>query len=143
MIVYQLACGQGHYFEGWFASSEACDEQAASGRLQCPTCSTVQVRKLPAAPYVKGSAESAPVAASADEARVRGRALQALRQYIVANTEDVGRQFPEVARRIHYQEEKARNIRGQVTADEAAELHEEGVATFVISPEVMPSGEIH
>ena len=59
MIVYQLACGQGHYFEGWFASSEACDEQAASGRLQCPTCSTVQVRKLPAAPYVKGSAETA------------------------------------------------------------------------------------
>ena len=24
MIVYQLGCPNGHYFEGWFASAEAC-----------------------------------------------------------------------------------------------------------------------
>jgi hypothetical protein len=144
MIVYQLACGQGHFFEGWFASSEACDQQAAAGRLQCPTCSTADVRKLPAAPYVKGSSGSGAVAAAAaDQARLRAGALQALRTFIVTNTEDVGRKFAEVARRMHYQEEKARNIRGQVTAEEAAELHEEGVPAFAISPEVIPSEEVH
>jgi hypothetical protein len=139
MIVYQLACGQGHFFEGWFASSEACDRQAASGDLQCPACSSADVRKLPSAPYVKSSGESA----AADAARARAHALQALRTFIVTNTEDVGRRFAEVARRMHYQEEKARNIRGQVTSEEAAELHEEGVPAFAISPEVIPSEEVH
>src|ERR1700694_1742571 len=116
MIVYPLACGEGHFCGGWFASSEACDQQAAAGRLQCPTCSTADVRKLPAAPYVKGSSGSGAVAAD-DQARLRAGGLQALRTFIVTNTEDVGRKFAEVARRMHYQEEKARNIRGQVTAE--------------------------
>lgn len=143
MIVYQLECGQGHFFEGWFASSEACDRQAAGGLLQCPTCSSAEVRKLPAAPYVKGSAEPAPVSAAAGHARLRGQALKALRTFILANTDDVGRKFAEVARRIHYEEEAARNIRGQVTLDEALELEEEGVPAFPLSPEVIPSEEIH
>ena len=143
MIVYQLACGQGHFFEGWFASSEACDKQAATGQLQCPTCSGANVRKLPAAPYVKGSADPAPVSAAAENARLRAEALKALRTFILANTDDVGRKFAEVARRIHYEEEEARNIRGQVTLDEALELREEGVPAIAVSPEVIPSGEIH
>lgn len=143
MIVYQLACGQGHFFEGWFASSEACDQQAASGRLQCPTCSSAEVRKLPAAPYVKGSADNGHVSATVEQARMRAEALKALRTFILANTDDVGRKFAEVARRIHYEEEEARNIRGQVTLDEAIELEEEGVPAFAVSSEVIPSGEIH
>jgi hypothetical protein len=143
MIVYQLACGQGHFFEGWFASSEACDRQAAAGQLQCPTCSSAEVRKLPAAPYVKGSAEHAPVSPQAEQARLRVEALKSLRTFILANTDDVGRKFAEVARRMHYQEEEARNIRGEVTLEEAIELQEEGVPAIAVSPEVIPSGEIH
>lgn len=143
MIVYQLSCGQGHFFEGWFASSEACDRQAAAGQLQCPTCSSAEVRKLPAAPYVKGSADNAAVSPAAQGARLRVEALKALRTFILANTDDVGRKFAEVARRIHYQEEEARNIRGRVTLDEALELQEEGVPAFAISSEVIPSEEIH
>jgi hypothetical protein len=142
MIVYQLACGDGHFFEGWFASSEACDRQTKAGQLVCPSCSSAEIRKLPAAPHVHtsgGSAASAP----ADEGATRREVLGALRRVILANTENVGRKFAEVARRIHYQEEEARGIRGQVTAEEAAELHEEGVQTFTVSPEVIPSEEVH
>jgi hypothetical protein len=56
--------------------------------------------------------------------------LQALR-HVVKNTEDVGQRFAEEARRMHYGEAEARNIRGQASVREAVELLEEGI-------EVMP-----
>jgi hypothetical protein len=142
MIVYQLACRQGHFFEGWFASAEACDRQAAAGQLQCPTCASAEVRKLPSAPHVhtSGSASSVPPAA---DGAVRTESLQLLRKFILANTENVGRRFAEIARRIHYKEEDARGIRGQVTPEEARDLHDEGVETLSVSPELIPSEEVH
>ena len=142
MIVYQLTCGHGHFFEGWFASAEAFDRQAASGQLQCPTCSTAEVTRLPSAPHVHTSGARASSAPQADEA-LRRETVLALRRYILTSTEDVGRKFAEIARRIHYQEEGARNIRGVVTPDEAEELREEGVETFPLFPEIIPSEEIH
>jgi hypothetical protein len=52
--------------------------------------------------------------------------LKALR-HVVAHTEDVGEQFANEARRMHYGEVKARSIRGQASAREAVELLEEGI----------------
>ena len=139
MIVYQLACAEGHDFEGWFASADACEEQAAAGQIQCPACSTAAVRKLPAAPHVHTSGgEATPRGQD-----VRRDAMAALRQLILSGTEDVGRQFAEIARRIHYKEEEARNIRGRVTQDEVEELREEGVPAIAIPAGVIPSEEIH
>ena len=143
MIVYQLSCGQGHFFEGWFASAEACDKQAAGWQLQCPTCSSAEVRKLPSAPHVHASGGEAAQAQPSAEARVKREALLALRKFILSNTENVGRQFAEVARRIHYEEERARGIRGQVTAEEAEELREEGVPAYSVPAEIIPSEEVH
>src|SRR2546421_153935 len=140
MIVYQLGCPSGHFFEGWFASAETCEKQAAEGLLACPTCSSAQIRKLPSAPHVHTAAEAANDASAQP---VRREAVAALRTFILANTENVGRKFAEIARRIHYKEEAARGIRGQVTADEAAELHEEGVTTYTVPPDILPTEEIH
>ena len=142
MIVYPLACDAGHEFEGWFASAEACERQAEAGQIQCPSCSSAEVRKLPAAPHVHTSVGEAAPALRPDDA-LRPRAIAALRKFVLANTDDVGRKFAEVARRIHYQEEEARNIRGVVTPDEAQELSEEGVETLTLPPEVVPPGELH
>jgi hypothetical protein len=141
MIVYPLACDAGHEFEGWFASAEACDRQAEAGQIQCPSCSSAEVRKLLSAPHVHTSGSGVSSAPAADV--VRRQAVQALRKYILANTEDVGRKFAEVARRIHYQEEEARGIRGVVTPEEAQELTEEGVETLTVSSEVIASEELH
>jgi hypothetical protein len=46
---------------------------------------------------------------------------------IMANTEDVGNQFAEEARKIHYGEAKERGIRGQASHDERMELLDEGI----------------
>ena len=147
MIVYRLACAAEHYFEGWFASAEACEQQALAGQILCPVCDSHAIRKLPSAPYVHTSGEAPPPAPPLDEARlramVRAEAAGLVRKHLLENTEDVGRKFPEVARRIHYSEEEARNIRGRATVGEAEELREEGIETFMVSPEVLPPEDVH
>jgi len=145
MIVYQLACERDHYFEGWFASAQACEEQAESGRLQCPSCGAQSIRKIPAAPHVHTSGARAP--AAPDETRLRAlakaRVAELVRRHIVANTEDVGGEFAEVARRIHYREEAERAIRGQATLAEALELHEEGIDARILPADVLPPDGVH
>ena len=52
-------------------------------------------------------------------------------KHVIANTEDVGQNFAEEARKMHYGESEERNIRGQASVDETKDLLEEGI-------EVMP-----
>lgn len=54
---------------------------------------------------------------------------------IMANTEDVGSQFAQEARKMHYGEADERAIRGQATRDEALELLDEGIDVL---PLVLP-----
>jgi hypothetical protein len=153
MIVYDHRCAEGHRFEGWYASPQAHERQAAAGHVACPTCGNTDVRKLPAAPYVHTAAANAPVASNAPSAPSapagpvalldREKALGLLRTFILANTEDVGRRFPEVARRIHEGEEAARGIRGLATPEEAATLAEEGIEAFVVDEDLGLTGPVH
>jgi hypothetical protein len=46
---------------------------------------------------------------------------------IMAHTEDVGSQFAEEARKIHYGETQMRGIRGQASQEETLELLDEGI----------------
>jgi hypothetical protein len=55
--------------------------------------------------------------------------------------ENVGERFPEEARRIHYEEIPARNIRGVATINETRELLDEGIV--VLPAPVPPEEEFH
>lgn len=57
--------------------------------------------------------------------------LNMVRQ-IMARTEDVGAQFAEEARKIHYGEAEERNIRGQATREETEALLEEGIEVMAL-----------
>ena len=46
---------------------------------------------------------------------------------MLLKSEDVGKGFPDEARRIYYKEAPARSIRGQASTEEHAELVEEGI----------------
>ena len=48
-------------------------------------------------------------------------------KHVIANTEDVGQNFAEEARKMHYGESEERNIRGQASAEETQDLLEEGI----------------
>ena len=127
MIKYDLKCGKGHGFEAWFRNSSSFDAQSAAGELACPLCGSKEVEKELMAPRIgKGQSEKRAVAAQGPaEAMV---ALRKMRDYVEKNFDNVGEQFPEEARRIHYGETEAHDIYGQASDEEAEALREEGVA---------------
>jgi hypothetical protein len=59
MIFYALACRQGHAFESWFQSSDACDEQVERGLVLCPTCGSADVEKALMAPNLSRTRKAA------------------------------------------------------------------------------------
>jgi hypothetical protein len=131
MIVYDLHCGAGHEFEGWFSGTEDYAEQQAQGMLSCPVCNSADVRKLPTASHIKTQLSTSPAGdAPAETAEKRLSQLglrEKVRRYLTENFADVGTAFPEEARRIHYGEAEARNIRGTASNEEYHGLREEGV----------------
>ncbi|MFC7542688.1 DUF1178 family protein [Siccirubricoccus deserti] len=52
MIHYDLRCGSGHEFDGWFKDSEAYNKQAKAGFVQCPVCGGTEVTKQLMAPAI-------------------------------------------------------------------------------------------
>ena len=125
MKVFDLACGKGHEFEGWFDSGEAFESQQARGLVECPMCGNAAITRRPSAPRLNlSAAEPVPQ-------EQRARSLQQvwleLARHIRDNTEDVGERFAEEARRIHYREAPSRGIRGMATPDESVALAEEGI----------------
>ena len=147
MIRYSLACKRGHEFESWFANSSGYDKQAKRGLLACPICGSTKVEKTIMAPRVGRGDKAidvpapAPVAAPAPPApqgpepvamispqeRELRTKLKELRDHLVKNAENVGRKFPEQARKMHYGEIEHRSIYGEASPKEAKELHEEGI----------------
>ena len=128
--VLDLRCANGHGFEGWFATDDEFMAQNGRGLVECPLCADKVIGRMPSAPRLNLSGAREPVA-KPQAADLQAAWLETVRR-VVANTEDVGDRFAEEARRIHYGEEPARGIRGQVTAREREALREEGIETMSI-----------
>lgn len=150
MIHYQLRCAAEHVFDGWFAGSEAFERQAAAGLIACPECADTQIGRALMAPAVPRKGNAKPDTAGREPAKaialpgpaalpdaVRG-ALRALRRTVEAECEDVGADFAEEARRIHYGESERRGIYGESTPEECAALADEGIE-FAQIPWVPPT----
>jgi hypothetical protein len=60
MITFDLACDQGHRFEGWFRNREDFDTQLAAGLVSCPLCGSHEVEKKLSAVSVHVGRRSAP-----------------------------------------------------------------------------------
>jgi hypothetical protein len=106
MIVYDLGCGEGHVFEGWFANAADFDSQKAGGLLACPLCDSREVAKKPQAPAVPR----------------KGNSLAALRAEIESRCDDVGPRFAEEARARHAAAERGEEVRGAYGEASAAEV---------------------
>jgi hypothetical protein len=151
MIIFELSCALGHRFEGWFASGEEFARQQERSLVICPLCDDARIERLPSArvSVPKGGArDNAPPAEATDErstadnaaAGLPAEAITKLRE-LVRNTENVGRRFPEEARKIHYRETPPRAIRGQASRDEAKALTDEGIEFASLPPFL--SGDTH
>ena len=157
MIKYQLICDQNHEFEGWFQAGATFDAQAESGLLRCPLCDSDQVKRALMTPNLASPkrrkaiepplAEPTPKLANptlanptppqhsasptkSEQAQAFGAALAELRQLqhkITKECRDVGYNFAEEARKIHYGEAEAEGIYGRTTHEEREALEDEGI----------------
>ena len=129
MIKYRLKCARVHEFEGWFPSIASYEAQVGASEISCPDCGRHDVGKAIMAPNVAARSREtdppcpAPTPEFMDFLREARRAL-------IAALENVGPEFAEEARKIHYGETEPRGIWGKATREEARELLDEGVAVF-------------
>ena len=137
MIRFALTCRAGHQFEAWFSSGDSFGEQTEAQAILCPDCGTSDVHKAPMAPAVlrgrgKPSGPKTNVAAAPEDQQPEGAGrvyafTKGLRERLEATADDVGKDFAEEARKMHYGETDARDIYGEATTDEAKSLLEEGI----------------
>ena len=144
MIVFDLLCGSGHRFEGWFASAADFSLQKDRNQLSCPSCGSAQIERVPSAsrfnlgapePKAPAPAQTSAKAAPAKTPDMEGKDPFAIAQMLysrmldelLTKTEDVGKEFPAEARKIYYQEAPQRAIRGEATSEQHDELLEEGI----------------
>jgi hypothetical protein len=144
MIVFNLSCDNAHRFEGWFGSADDFASQAGAGSIACPVCGSIEIEKMLSAPYVK--TRSAVVEDGSKPVAV-ANAAQMLRQkfieQILGSTENVGRRFPEEARKIFYKEIPERAIRGTATGKEVAELKDEGIDILSVPDVAATPDKLH
>ncbi len=70
---------------------------------------------------------SSPVAMISPQEKEFRAKLKELRDHLTSNADNVGKKFPEEARKMHYGETEHRSIYGEATPQDAKELHEEGI----------------
>lgn len=149
--VFDLQCGHGHVFEGWFSAANSFEQQASRGLLSCPVCGDDAIERKLSAPRLnlgKSDSRNADTAANQGSepsgllapelasgtpqlAELQARFLRHVRE-VVKNSEDVGPRFAQEALRIHHGEAQERTIRGTATADEQRELLDEGVVVMPV-----------
>jgi len=137
MIKYALRCVEDHRFEGWFSSSADFDQQKEEGILECPVCGSNDVQKALMAPAVRTARRAARNEAMEVVRKTWNEAARKAQNYVEKNFDNVGKQFPEEARKIHYGEAEERQIFGQATPAEVKDLKDEGVAVAPV-PQPIP-----
>jgi hypothetical protein len=151
VIRYALRCEKGHGFEAWFRGFDDFERQREGGLIACPACGNARVEKALMAPSVAtsrarearaeavGAPASEPAAADAPAVAVAATSshqaeliarLRELKAQLTASADNVGRAFPEEARKIHYGDAEARGIYGEASGEEVRELVDEGIAVM-------------
>jgi len=136
MIIFDLICEHEHRFEGWFRDTTTFDKQLAARMVSCPQCESTVVRKVPSAVAIGSKASKPPAESSSTPVAATSGPVtpshilslyKQLSAALTAISEDVGSDFAEEARKMHYCEVPERAIRGQTTEEEYEELREEGI----------------
>ena len=130
MILFDLQCEKDHKFECWFASSANYEEQLKNKMIICPYCNSTKIQKSVMAPNINTKSTSKNSKKSNKQNLVQNdleNQIKKFKKYIEKNTDNVGKNFSEEARKIYYGETKSRPIRGETTIKEAQELADEGI----------------
>lgn len=141
MIAYDLQCGNGHAFEGWFEDSEAFMAQKERGLIACPVCNDTAIVKLPSRFAIKTSSGFKPKPSDGGENYALAQLGRQVANFVEKNFDDVGCHFTQEALKIHYGVTEPRNIRGVSTQEEEKLLEQEGVQFIKIPIPAPPEPE--
>jgi len=148
MILYNLKCSQRHNFEAWFKDSQAFDKQAKRGDIECPICSDNSIEKAIMAPRLSSATRKkgleheysyrSETGINQPNLKLNNKrttkiakefmdVADKIQKHVEENCENVGENFAEEARAIHYGEAEKRGIYGEATTSEVKDLVEENI----------------
>ena len=130
MIKYNLICKCGETFESWFISSSEFDSLRKKELIRCIYCESSRVKKSVMAPNL--SSKSNKIFKRSKLERNVKKQLLNVRKYIEKNCRNVGENFTQEARSIHYDKKTSQGIYGKATPEETSELLEEGIEVATI-----------
>ena len=157
MIHFLLSCNNNHQFEGWFRNNADFEDQLSNGHLACPFCNSTKISKSLMAPAVSTSkqktsrgkienqesdevsseitsSDRAELAASISNDKEFISKLRELKEKLVKSADDVGDNFAEEARKIHYGESDKTGVYGNANLAEVKKLREEGIEFYTLPP---------
>ena len=146
---FNLRCNLDHDFEGWFPNKDELLKQIGKGLVECPYCGTINVKKTLSSPNISTKSnkkltdttknlnssssklqdvndnfESKNTVFNNYELR---KIYKNLQKTIEKEFTNVGSNFANEARKIHYGEKKPKNIYGKCSESEKVDLEKEGV----------------
>ena len=130
MIKYNLLCECGKSFESWFSTSREFDSLNKKSFINCIYCNSTSITKSVMSPNL--TAKSNKISKNNMIEKKITKKLANFRKYIEVNCVDVGENFTQEARSIHYDKKKSKGIYGKATSEETAELLEEGIEVSTI-----------
>ena len=130
MIKYNLICKCGETFKSWFSSSYEFDSLCKKKLVKCIYCESTSVKKTVMAPNLYSKSNKI-LKKTKLEKNIKKQLIN-FRRYIEKNCKNVGENFTREARSIHYDKKTSQSIYGKATAEETAELLEEGIEVTTI-----------
>jgi len=130
MIKYNLICKCGKNFESWFLSSSKFESLSKKKIISCIYCKSTSVKKSVMAPNL--SRKSNKISKNIKIEKKIKKQLLKFRKYIEKNCKNVGDNFTQEARSIHYDKKDSKGIYGKATPEQTEELLDEGIEVSTI-----------
>jgi len=146
---FNLRCNLDHDFEGWFPNKDELLKQIDKGLVECPYCGTINVKKTLSSPNISTksnkkltdttknlNSSSSKLQDVNDNFESKNtvfnnyqlrKIYKNLQKTIEKEFTNVGSNFANEARKIHYGEKKPKNIYGKCSESERVDLEKEGV----------------
>ena len=146
---FNLRCNLDHDFEGWFPNKDELLKQIGKGLVECPYCGTINVKKTLSSPNIstKSNKKLTDTTKNLNSSLSKlqdvndnfeskntvfnnyqlRKIYKNLQKTIEKEFTNVGSNFANEARKIHYGEKKPKNIYGKCSESERVDLEKEGV----------------
>ena len=130
MIKYNLICKCSKTFESWFSGSLEFELLKKRNLIKCIYCNSNSVNKSVMSPNLSGKSNK--ISRKSKIEKNITKELLNIRKYIENNCKNVGENFTQEARSIHYDKKKSKGIYGKASLEETNELLDEGIEVTTI-----------